>query len=99
MGVPNISQVVLIFQKNKFQVIHKLQLLHGTLVLGRRGGPVPMQDGSPQLQDMDPTPCRGLGMYCCVPIVPIRYEYLSTEMNIAQDLFHGMNNHNSSNNT
>ena len=52
------------------------------------GSPVPMQDGSPQLQDMDPTHCHGLGMYLCVPIVPIRYEYLSNG-----ELFHNMNNH------
>ena len=52
-GGPNISQAVLIFQKNKFQGIHVLQLLHGTLVWG--GGSVTLiQDGSAQLQDVDP---------------------------------------------
>ena len=84
-------QVVRIFQKNKFQAIHILQL---NISSGEKGGPVPMQGESPQLQDTDPTHCHGLGMYLCVPIVPIRYEYLSN-----RELFDNMNNHNSSNNT
>ena len=65
---------------------------------GEKGGPVPMHNGSSQLQDMDPTPCHGLERYLCVPIVSIMNTY-QTEMNIAQDLFHNMNIHNSSNNT